>query len=190
MHQFSTLIENSLIGLAPLVASTGEADVPIWYDLPLWSFVIFLVLVFVLWKFAGEAIAGGLDNREKSIAESIAAAERSQQEAKRMLAEYEGKLAGAAAQVQALLDEARRDAEHTRQEILAEAKLGAEAERNRALREIALATDGALKQLAEASADVTVAMAGRVVRSQLSPADHIRLVQEAMTRFPRDGSNN
>ena len=190
MLQLSNLFEKPILGLVPLLASAGEAQVPIWYDLPFWSLVIFLVLVFVLWKFAGEAIANGLDNREKSIAESIAAAERSQQGAKRMLTEYEAKLAGAAAQVQALLDEARRDAEHTRQEILAEAKLSAEAERNRALREIATATDGALKQLAEASADMAVAIAGRVVRSQLSPADHTRLVQEAMTRFPQNGLNN
>lgn len=159
-------------------------------DLAVWSGVVFLVLAVVLWKFAGKTIADGLEAREKAIADNIAEAQRRQVEAQRLLKEFETKLAGAANQVQELLTEARRDAEYTRQEILSEAKLAAEAERNRALREISVATDGALKQLSEAAADVSIALAGRVVRAQLTPADHARLVQDAMTKFPKNGSNN
>jgi F-type H+-transporting ATPase subunit b len=141
-------------------------------------------LLAILWKFAWGPIVQGLEKREQTIADHIAAAQKSNEDARRLLADYEAKLAGAADEVRGLLEEARRDAEHTKQEILAEAKAGADTERQRALREIEVATDAALKSLAERSADLAIELAGKVVATKLSPGDHARLVQEAMARFP------
>lgn len=159
-------------------------------DLSIWTFVVFLLLLAILYKFAWGPITEGLDRRERNVAEHIAAAERSNEDAKRMLAEYEKRLANAAAEVRELLDEARRDAEETKAEIIAEGKKGAEAERLRALREIEAATDGALKQLAEKSASLAVDLAGKILKTQLKPADHTRLVQEAITLFTERPSKN
>jgi F-type H+-transporting ATPase subunit b len=125
-----------------------------------------------------------LERREQTIADHIAEAERNHEEAKALLAEYERKLSGAANEVRELLDEARRDAEHTKQSILAEAKSGADVERKRALHEIEAATDQALKTLAERSAELAVELAGKILQSKLNPADHQRLIQEAMAKFP------
>jgi F-type H+-transporting ATPase subunit b len=83
-----------------------------------------------------------------------------------------------------LLEEARRDAEHTKQSILAEAKAGAEAERARALHDIESATDAALKTLAERSAELAIDLAGKILQTKLTPDDHQRLIQEAMAKFP------
>ena len=88
------------------------------------------------------------------------------------------------------MEEARRDAEHTKQAILAEAKAGAEAERNRALQDIETATDQALKSLAERSAELAVELAGKILQSKLSAADHARLIQEAMAKFPQSTASS
>ena len=62
-------------------------------DLALWTAVVFVVLLAVLWKFAWKPIAEGLDKREQHIADQIAEAERNNQDARQLLADYQQKLA-------------------------------------------------------------------------------------------------
>jgi F-type H+-transporting ATPase subunit b len=153
-------------------------------DLAIWTLVVFVLLLAVLTKFAWKPIIAALDRREETVAGHLRDAERSHEEAKRLLADYEHRLANAANEVRALLDEARRDAEHTKQDILAEAKKAAEAEKVRALRDIDLAADAARESLREKSVELAVELAGKIVQAQLSKADHARLIQEAMAKFP------
>jgi F-type H+-transporting ATPase subunit b len=153
-------------------------------DLAIWTAVVFAVLLLVLWKFAWGPIVAGLEKREQRIAEHIAAAEKAHEDAKLMLAQYEKKLAASADEVRAIIEEARRDAEHTQQEILAKARADAQTERDRALREIETAKDQALKELGERTADLAVELAGKIVGARLNAGDHQRLIEEALTRFP------
>ncbi len=153
-------------------------------DLALFTFVVFLVLLAVLWKFAWGPIIQALERREEMVANHIAQAERNHEEAKRLLAQYEQKLAAAAGEVRELMEQARRDAEATKASILAEAKQAAEAERVRALRDIDSATDAAMESLAKKSADLAVELAGKIVQSQLTKDDHSRLINEAIAKFP------
>lgn len=152
-------------------------------DLALWTIVVFLLLMAILGKFAWRPIAAGLDKREHGIAENIASAQHSHDEAKAMLAQYESKLAAAHDEVRGLIEEARRDAEHTQQEILAKARVDAGAELDRARREIDTATNQALKQLAEQSTNLAVQLAGKIVKAELKPTDHIALIEAAMSGF-------
>jgi len=160
-------------------------------DLAIFTFVVFLLLLAILWKFAWGPISVGLEKREHGIAEHIAAAQRSHEEAKRLLAEYERKLASAQDDVRAILDEARRDAAHTQQEILAQARADAVAEMDRAKHEVETARDQALKQLVETGANLAVELAGRILRAELTPAKHAQLINEAVANFPKhDPSRN
>ena len=159
-------------------------------DLALWTLGVFVVLLAVLWKFAWGPILAGLEKREHAIAHEIADAKHQHEEANALVAKYESRLAAAGDEVRALLDEGRRDAEQAKQAILAEAKSAAEAERLRALREIESATDGALRSLAERSAQLAVELAGKIVRRNLTSADHARLVDEAVEKFTVTPSQN
>jgi F-type H+-transporting ATPase subunit b len=85
------------------------------------------------------------------------------------------------------LDEARRDAEHTKAEILAEAKAAAQAEHGRAMREVRNAKEAALKEIGEASANFAVDLAAKIVEKEINPADHSRLIREALVKFPTAG---
>jgi F-type H+-transporting ATPase subunit b len=152
-------------------------------DLAIWTAVVFLVLMAVLGKFAWPPITKALEEREKRIADHIAAAEAKHDEAKAVLAQHEAKLAAAADEVRGLLEEARRDAEHTKSQIVAEARAAAQAEQDRAIREVHQATDVAMKQLAETSATLAVQLAGKVVQEELSASHQDRLVREAISRL-------
>jgi F-type H+-transporting ATPase subunit b len=158
-------------------------------DLAIYTFCVFVLLLAVLWKFAWGPIAAGLDRREKSIADNIAAAEEAAAEAKRLTSQYEAKLAGAADEIRQLLDEARRDAEHARQTIVEEARTEAGKERERTLREIESAKQGALKELGDRSADLAVSLAGRILQTRLNPADHAKLVRDAIQQFSDTGGS-
>ena len=175
----------------PAIGEEGVSDSPVEFkgDLAIWTFFVFLLLVGILAKFAWSPISRGLEKREHHIAEQIAAAERANAEAKEMLAQYERKLASAQDEVRAIIDEARRNATHTQQQILAQARADAAAEMDRAKREVETAKDQALRELAETSAKLAVELAGKILRAQLDPNQHAQLVNEAVARITNPSAN-
>ena len=152
-------------------------------DLAIFTVVVFVVLLAILWKFAWGPICVALDAREQRIADNIKAAENAGDDARKLIAQYDAKLSGAADEIRELLEEARRDAEHTKGQIVAEAKSSADLEWQRVQRQIDTATAQALKQLAETSADMAIDLAGRVVQAKLNKDDHAALIQQALRKF-------
>jgi F-type H+-transporting ATPase subunit b len=145
-----------------------------------WTLVIFLTVVLVLGKFAWGPILKGLQAREAYILESLEKAKREREQADARLKEYEDKLAQARTEVTALVEEGRRDAEVVKKKILEEARQEAEKERERTKREIQIATDTATKQLYSLAARLATDMAGRIIRKELTPQDHERLIAESI----------
>jgi F-type H+-transporting ATPase subunit b len=152
-------------------------------DLAIFTFFVFLFLVLILGKFAWPTITAALDAREKSIADNIAAAEGKHEEAKRLLAAHEARLAATADEVRELLEEARRDAEHTKTQIVAEARKAADEERKRAVREVDQAKDAALKELSERSANYAIELAGKIVREKLSANEQTTIIRDALGKL-------
>lgn len=157
-------------------------------DLTVWTAVVFVVVMLILWTTAWKPIAKGLKMREDEIAGQIREAERRNQESRQLLSDYEKKLAASQDEVRAILEKARRDAEQVGREMLDKAKEDAAMERQRAVQQIESATAAALKELAERSATLAVNLAGRIVRTQLKPQDHSRLIQEAVANFAGKGN--
>jgi F-type H+-transporting ATPase subunit b len=159
-------------------------------DLAIWTLVVFLLLMFILGKFAWPQITAALEERERKIADNIARAEALQNEAKRLLAEHEAQLAAAAGEVRALLEEARRDADHTKKAIEAEGQKAAKEELERALREIHRARDAAVQELAVTSANVAIDLAQKIIREQLTPEKSKQIVRDAVAKLAAEPSKN
>jgi F-type H+-transporting ATPase subunit b len=153
-------------------------------DLAVVTVVVFLLLLAVLSKFAWKPIVEALDRRERSIAENITAAAAQNEAAKELLSQHEAKLRSASDEIREMLDEARRNAEAAKAGIIAEAKTAAQAEQQRAVRGVQHATDAALRQLAEKSADLAVDLAGKIVTEKLTASDRARLVRDAVAQLP------
>jgi F-type H+-transporting ATPase subunit b len=151
--------------------------------LAFWTLIVFGGLLWVLGRFAWKPLLGALQSREQHLADNLAAAERQNQEARRLLGEYQKKLDNSQAEVREILEEARRDARHTHDEILVKAREESQRERDRAVRDIDLATQSALKELGEKSVNLAVELAGKIVATKLSGDDHARMVKEAVARF-------
>jgi F-type H+-transporting ATPase subunit b len=159
-------------------------------DLAIWTGVVFVLLFLVLRTFAWPQITAALTEREKRIADNIAAAERQNAEARRLLQEHEAKLAAAAGEVRAMLEEARRDADHTRQRIEAEGQQAARDEMERAKREIERAKDAALDDIAQRTANVAIDLARGVVRKEISAERQAEIVRDAVSKLKAAAPSN
>jgi F-type H+-transporting ATPase subunit b len=148
-----------------------------------WTLVIFAVVVLILGKFAWGPILKGLQARESFILESLEKAKREREEAEARLREYEERLAQARTEATAIVEEGRRDADVLKAKILEEARGEAEKERERTRREIRIATDTATKELYTLAARLATDMAGRIVRKELTPQDHERLIAESIAEL-------
>jgi F-type H+-transporting ATPase subunit b len=152
-------------------------------DLALWSAVVFLLLLAVLYKMAWGPLSEGLSKREKHIADQIAQANAANNQAKELLAAHEQKLADSAQEVRAILDKARQNADEAAREREAKAEADAKARLERAEKEIAAATAAAAKELADRSAALAVQLAGKIVHAKLNPKDHTQLIEQAVSGF-------
>ncbi len=145
-----------------------------------WTLVIFLLVLFVLGKYAWGPILGVLQGREQFIRDSLEKAKHEREAAEALLRDYEQRLANSRAEATAIVEEGRRDAEAVRHRILAEAKEEGDRTIERARREIQIATDTATKELYTLAARLATEMAGRVLGREIGPQDHERLIAEAI----------
>jgi F-type H+-transporting ATPase subunit b len=132
------------------------------------SLIIFLIVFFVLKKFAWKPILAVLKERETSISDSIAAAERVKEEMAQMKAEHEHVLAEAKAERSKILKEAKDAKDH----IIAEAKTQAQAEAKKIIAEAYTAIDNqkmaALTEVKNQVGKLVIEVAEKVLRKELS----------------------
>ncbi|MDB5387082.1 MAG: synthase subunit b [Planctomycetaceae bacterium] len=154
-------------------------------DLALWTLVTFGIFVVILRIFAWGPLASALDTREAKIHGNLAHAEEARVKAEQLLADYQAKLAAAQDEVLKTLAEARRDAEHTRQDILAQTEKDVAALKDRAVLEIERTRDFALNELFAHMAGTVANATEKVLGRALSDSDQDRLVNEALVEFSR-----
>lgn len=140
--------------------------------------VAFLVLFVVLAKFAFPPITKMLDERANKIRESLEKAEDTRVEAERLLEEYKQQMAEARAEATQVIEQGRKVAESMKAEILAKAKEEAEAEKTKAIAAINAEKEAAMAELKGQVADLSVAVAGKIIGSSLSKADHEALIDK------------
>ncbi|NNE00792.1 MAG: F0F1 ATP synthase subunit B [Pirellulaceae bacterium] len=148
------------------------------------NIAIFLGVLAILSKFVWPAILGGLTAREEKINSDLEGAEQANLEAKGLLASYQTKLDEAASQVQAMLAEARRDAEASGQRIIDEAKSEAQRQSERAIADIETAKKVALSDIAGQTSDMAIMVAKQVVGRELKADDHAELIRQSLERLP------
>ena len=149
-------------------------------DMAIYTLIVFILMVVILRAAAWNPIKKALEEREQGIIDHIADARKSAEKAERLLEEYEAKIAAAAQEANEIVAEGRRDAEATKDRIVKEAQQAATAERDRALNDIEIATNAALQAVAEKSADIAVALAGKIVTKELNASDHQVLIKETL----------
>lgn len=180
----------ALLLAAPLAAAEGGGNNPFAGDVgnALWTLVIFLLVVFLLGKFAWGPLLRGLQAREEFIRSSLEQAKRDREAAEARLAEYEAKLAAARTEATEILEKARRDGEALRRRLQEEAQAESRQTIERARREVSLATETAKREIHDYAGELAVAVAERVLAREIGAADHERLIADAITAIGRGGN--
>ena len=142
------------------------------FGLFLWTWVVFAILLFVLWKYAWPGILKATEEREKKIADQLAEAERLNADAKTVLADAQKREANARNSAQQLLAEAKAAVDKERAAAVEKVRAEQEAVLARARLDIASERDKAIADLRREAVDLALAAAAKVIGQRLdSEAD-------------------
>lgn len=133
-----------------------------------WTFIAFIIVLFILAKFAWKPILKSLNEREASIAESIATAKKVKAEMAELKSENEALLAKAREERATLLKEAKESAD----KMVADAKNKAKAEYDKILTDAQLAIqqqkNAALSEVKNQVGNLVIEVAEKVLRKELA----------------------
>lgn len=149
----------------------------------IWTVLIFVLVLVVLGKFAWGPILSALQKREDFIHDSLAQAKKDRVEAEARLKEYTENIIASKTEASAIVEEGRRDAEVVKRRIEDDAKTEANKMIERAKREISVATETAIKEIYTHTANLATSAASKVIRKELDPKEHERLIAESINDF-------
>ena len=147
-----------------------------------WMLVSFLIVLFLLKKYAWKPILGSLKAREESITEALNTAKKTKEEMAALKADNEKLLQQARAERDAMLKEAR----DTKDAIIAESKSKAQAEANKIMAQaretINTEKNAALADLRNQVASMSIDIAEKILRQELSNDEKQKSLMENLMK--------
>jgi F-type H+-transporting ATPase subunit b len=142
-----------------------------------WTLFIFVVLFWVLKRFAFPVILASVEAREKALEEAINTARRDREEAAQLLAQHRAALDAARGEAQKLIADAREAAERVRAELVEQAHAEQTAMLARARAEIEAEKARAISELRREAVELAIVGAERVIEKNLDDASNRQLVE-------------
>jgi len=145
-----------------------------------WTIVNFLILVFLLAKFAWKPLLKSLQAREDKIAGDVASAQQARQEAQKIQQELEKRLENLAKESSAKLKEAAALGAKEREEILASAKAEAQTLISQARADIQVQTEKAVEAVKKEVIDTTMLAVKKVIGKEVDAKTDAQLVEDLL----------
>ena len=150
------------------------------FGLIFWTSITFLVLLFILKKFAWKPILGAVSEREKGIKDALACAVEARKEMENLQADNERILKEARAEREAMLKEARE----LKNKMIDDAKKDAKIEANKLITQAQAAIEAekkaAIADLKSQVAQISISIAEKVVHEELSNTEKQEKLIESM----------
>src|SRR5688500_7802587 len=137
----------------------------------IWTILTFLVLLTLLAKFAWRPLLQALSDREETIRKSLTDAEKARLELERLNQESEAIIRQARVDADGIVASSRADAERLRGELREKARAEADGILKNAERQIQLETARALEQIRREAADLSVAIASKIIQRNITRED-------------------
>ena len=138
----------------------------------------FLLLIFLVKKYAWGNISSILDERAEKISSDIDGAEEARKKAEELASKREAELAGSRTEAKTIIENAKGTAEKSKADILAEAKLEAGSLKEKANQEIAQNKAEALQSVKGDVADLTISLAEKILSKNLDGQAHKELIDQ------------
>ncbi len=144
----------------------------------LFQLLAFIVLLFLLRKYAWGPLMGIMKKREEHISNEINEAEKSRKEAQSYLDEQTAALKEARKEAQALIEAAKKQGEQQGEDILRAAREEANRMKESALSEIDREKEQAVQTLRNEVATLSVQIASKVITKELDEQAQQKLVND------------
>ena len=148
----------------------------------IWSIITFMVLFFVLAKFAWKPLLKMLQDREDMIRTSLDDAEKAKVELERLNEESEVIMAKARSEAQTILADGKAAAEKVKEDTVAKAKEQANKIREDAEKQILVEKDKAIADIKQEVVNISLSVAEKLIHKNLSDADNKALIEESLKK--------
>jgi len=146
----------------------------------IWTILTFLILFFVLSKFAWKPLLTLLESRENTIKSSLEDAEKAKQELERLNTESEAIISEARSEAQSIRVEAKSAAEKIKADIMAQAGEDAKKLRDETEKQIQVEKDKAISEVRQEVVGLAITVAEKVIRKNLSKEDNQDLIEDSL----------
>lgn len=165
--------------IASAASSGGGGDNPISFDYTYFAQIVsFLILVWILAKFAWKPLMEMMEKRRQFIEENLAHAEQERKEAERIRLEYQEEMLKARQDAQGIIEKATKSSEERAAEILAEARKETEKMKQGALADIERERDRAIADVRAQVVDMSIAVAEKIIQQKLDLAGQEALIEQ------------
>jgi len=144
----------------------------------IWTVVIFVILLGLLYRLGYPALLKMVEERERRIQKQLEDAEKANAEAQRLLEEHKKQIAAARHEAQEILAKAKTVSQKERETLLAKAREEYDALLSRARKDIEAEKDKAILALRREAVELSIAAASRVIEANLDTEANRKLVTE------------
>lgn len=148
-----------------------------------WTIITFLVLCFVLAKFAWKPLLLSLKEREDTIRDSLENAEKAKLELQKITSESEEIILKARSEAQEIHAEAKSAAEKVKSNLMAKAAVEAKKIKEDAEQQIRVEKDKAINEIRLEVVGLSMIVAEKVIKKNLSRKDNQTLINETLKKL-------
>jgi F-type H+-transporting ATPase subunit b len=145
-----------------------------------WTIMVFLVLAFLLFKFAWKPLLAMLEKREMTIRQSLEDAEKAREELVNVKSDTEKLLAKARMESQEIVAAGKKNAEKMREEIVEKAQAKSDALIDDAKKQIQIEKDRVIADVKSEVVNLSLEVTQKLIKKNLSKEDNLKLIDESL----------
>ena len=149
----------------------------------IWTIITFLLLFYVLAKFAWKPLLSMLEERESLIKRSLSDAETAREELQKINLESEAIITKARTEAQSILADGKAAAEKIKDDTVARAKKEASKIREEAKQQIKAEKDKAISDIKKEVVDLSLNVAEKLIKKNISEKDNASLIEESLEKI-------
>ena len=149
----------------------------------IWTIITFLLLFYVLAKFAWKPLLRMLEERENLIKSSLSDAKIAREELEKINIESEAIITKARTDAQSILSDGKVAAEKIKDDTLAKAKEEANKIKEDAKLQIKAEKDKAISEIKKEVVDLSISVAEKLIDKNINEKDNATLIEESLNEI-------
>ena len=146
----------------------------------IWTIIVFLVLLFLLMKFAWKPLLVMLEKREENIKQALVDAEKARNELANVKEDTEKLLNEARTESQAIVAAGKKNAERMQDDIVEKAQSKSDSLLADAKKQIELEKDRAITDVRAEVVNLSMQVAEKLIKKNLSKEDNLKLINDSI----------